>query len=390
MSLDSPSLRRELLRWYAASKRDLPWRRTGDPYAILVSELMLQQTQVKTALPYYGRFLALFPGAAELAAAPEERVLAAWAGLGYYRRARFLHSAAKAIVAGGAFPRTLEGIRALPGVGAYTAAAVGSIAFGLPAAVVDGNVVRVLSRLLALEADPTKGEGAAEVRRTADALLDPRRPGDFNQALMELGAGLCSPTKPRCPQCPLRRRCAAFEAGRPEDYPRLPTRPAPRLVAKTALLLVQGRGGRAKVLARARAEGKTPKPGQAADRLRGFWAFPESELPGLDWRAAEAQAAKEARRLCGPGSLPMGRLPQVRHRITVYDIHVLPLRFEAASDAVPSKKQAAVLAREGWEWVGLGKLATLPLAAAEKKLLALLKKALVSGADEGAQLGLKI
>jgi A/G-specific adenine glycosylase len=350
---------------------------------------MLQQTQVKTALPYYEKFLALFPGAAELAEAPEERVLAAWAGLGYYRRARFLHAAAKAIVSEGAFPRTLEGIRALPGVGAYTAAAVGSIAFGLPAAVVDGNVVRVLSRLLALEADPTKGEGAAEVRRTADALLDPRRPGDFNQAVMELGAGLCSPTKPRCPLCPLSRHCAAFEAGRPEAYPRLPARPAPRLVVKTALLPVRGRGSRAKVLARARVEGRAPKAGQAADRLRGFWAFPELDLPALDWRAAEALAAEEARRLCGPACLPTGRLPQVRHRITVYDIHVLPLRF-AAPDGEPTKKQAALLNKEGWEWVGLGKLAALPLASAEKKLLVLLKKSLTAGADEGPQLGLKI
>jgi A/G-specific adenine glycosylase len=384
MTIDIPQLRRDLLRWYAAHKRDLPWRRTRDPYAILVSELMLQQTQVKTALPYYERFLALFPTAADLAVASEEQVLAAWAGLGYYRRARFLHAAARAIVAAAAFPESPEGIRALPGVGAYTAAAVGSIAFGLPDAVVDGNVVRVVARLLALDADPTKGEGAVQVRQAAQDLLDTRHPGDFNQAVMELGASLCSPTKPQCPLCPLRKHCAAFLAGRPEDYPRLPARAATRLLVKTVLLVVQGSGTRTKVLARVRKEGKNPKPGQAGDRLRGFWAFPELELEGTDWAVAESAARKEGRRLGGPGVTLAGRLPKVRHRITVYDIHLLPLRFQAGVDGKTGPK------REGWEWLGLGKLSSLPLASAEKKLLALLEKTLRPGAEEGAQLGLKI
>jgi A/G-specific adenine glycosylase len=379
-SPDFSALRRPLLAWYHKVKRDLPWRRTQDPYAILVSELMLQQTQVKTVLPYYDKFLRLFPTPAALAKAPEEKVLAAWAGLGYYRRARFLHAAARAVEAAGEFPRGLEGIRALPGVGAYTAAAVGSIAFGLPAAVVDGNVIRVVARLLALDADPTKGAGAERVRETAQAFLDPRHPGDFNQAMMELGAGLCSPTKPLCPECPLRSGCAAFLAGKPEAFPKLPARAATRTVVKAVVLAVQGGGGRARLLMRERRAEKKPKPGQAPDRLKGFWALPEVELEREDWEAAEAAALKEARRLLGRAVRPAGRLPKLRHGITVYDIHLLPFWF-AGGEAAP---------RGGWEWVGLAKASNLPLASAEKKLLASLKKALSPDAGDAGQLGLKL
>jgi A/G-specific adenine glycosylase len=389
--MDVPKLRRELLRWYQASRRDLPWRRTRDPWAILVSELMLQQTQVKTALPYYVRFLERFPDAAALARAPEEQVLAAWAGLGYYRRARFLQAAARAVGAGGGFPQTLDGIRALPGVGAYTAAAVGSIAFGLPEAVVDGNVVRVLSRLLALEDDPTRGTGALRIRATAQELLDPRHPGDFNQAVMELGASLCSPAAPRCGDCPLSRHCAAFLAGRPADFPRLPARPASRTLVKAVLLVLRGRGARARILARAR--GAEPAPakgrprGQAADRLQGFWAFPEIELDAEDWNLAASKGLRLARKIAGAGVVPAGRLAKLRHRITVYDIHLLPLRFGAAAESAESGGSAAAA---GWEWVTPTRLASLPLASAEKKLLALLQAGL--GPDHGAgdQLGLKL
>jgi A/G-specific adenine glycosylase len=393
MRIDIPKFRRDLLRWYGGAKRDLPWRRTQDPYAILVSELMLQQTQVKTALPYYEKFLARFPDARSLAAATEEAVLAAWAGLGYYRRARFLQAAAKAIDAAGSFPDTLDGIRALPGVGAYTAAAVGSIAFGLSAVVVDGNVIRVVSRLLALDEDPTKGPGAERLRLGAQELLDPRRPGDFNQALMELGAGICAPSKPRCPDCPLRAHCAAFLADRTQDFPRLPARTASRTLVKAALLLTQGAGSKAKVLARARKPTEKPKPGQAADRLQGFWAFPETELKAENWAQAEAWARKEALRLAGPGRCkPAGRLPKVRHRITIYDIHVLPLRYTAKA-AGTGRSPAAVAAEKalqkaGWIWVPMARLGKLPLASAERKLLEHLNGALAPRADEGAQMGL--
>jgi A/G-specific adenine glycosylase len=196
-------LRDRLLRWYDAHARALPWRRARDPYRIWVSEIMLQQTRVAAVLAHYREFLRRFPTLATLAAASEDQVLAAWSGLGYYRRARMLHRAAREIVAnGGKVPRDMEGLRALPGVGRYTAAAIGSIAFGIPAAVVDGNVERVLGRL---HGKPLRN---GEVWETAQALLDPERPGDFNQAMMELGATVCLPEKPECARCPLRAACA--------------------------------------------------------------------------------------------------------------------------------------------------------------------------------------
>ncbi len=369
----------KLLRWYASAKRILPWRGTHqDPYAILVSELMCQQTQIKTVLPFYAKFMKFFPTAKALAKASEQQVLAAWAGLGYYRRARFLHAAAQAVVEAGGFPDSLEGIRELPGVGEYTAAAVGSISFGLPAAVVDGNVIRVISRLLALDSDPTKGDGAKRIREAAQALLDPKRPGDFNQALMELGALVCSPTKPACGACPLNQHCAAFLAGKPEAYPKLPARAESQTLFKAVLLAVQGRGAKLQVLAQERTGKKTPAKGHAADRLKGFWAFPELVLALEDWTAAELLAAKEAKKILGKGAALSGRLPKLRHGITIYDIHLLPFRFESKE----GKPKA------GWEWVALHQLKKLPLASAEKKLLHSLEAALNPVIE--SQLGLNL
>jgi A/G-specific adenine glycosylase len=212
-------LRRELLRWYRRHRRDLPWRRTNDPYAIWVSEVMLQQTTAAAVAPRWAAFLRRFPTVGALARSPEREVLAAWAGLGYYARARSLRKGARAILSAGAFPRTADGWRVLPGVGPYTAAAVASICFGEPAAVLDGNVARVLSRLGALRLDPRSAAGARCLRSVAQALLDPSAPGDFNQALMELGATVCTPRAPRCAACPLRASCKARSLGTPEAFP---------------------------------------------------------------------------------------------------------------------------------------------------------------------------
>jgi A/G-specific adenine glycosylase len=197
-------LRRNLLRWYDKNKRDLPWRATKDPYRIWISEIMLQQTRVAAATGYYLRFLEKFPTLEALAVAPLDSVLAAWSGLGYYRRARMLHQAAQQITSElhGKFPRTVEGLRDLPGIGRYTAAAIGSIAFSAPAAVVDGNVERVLSRVRGCSLPD------GELWTLANDLLDPRRPGDFNQAMMELGAIVCLPREPACLICPIMSLCA--------------------------------------------------------------------------------------------------------------------------------------------------------------------------------------
>jgi A/G-specific adenine glycosylase len=211
--------RDDLLAWFDQHRRDLPWRRTSDPYKIWLSEVMLQQTRVETALPFYNRFLERFPTVGALARAEVEEVLTLWSGLGYYRRARQLHAAARRIAETGDFPSTVEGLLGLPGIGAYTAAAVASIAFGVVAPVMDGNVERVLSRCLALEEDPRSGPARRELLAAAAELLDPERPGDSNQALMELGATLCSPRRPKCLLCPLRPGCRASLEGDPERYP---------------------------------------------------------------------------------------------------------------------------------------------------------------------------
>ena len=209
-------LRTELLEWFRKHARKLPWRRRSGPYEVLVSEVMLQQTRVDTVIPYYGRFLSEFPTVDSLAEAPIEKVLSLWSGLGYYRRARHLHAAAKQVVEEGGFPRSERELRRLPGVGAYTAAAVASISFGEPVAVLDGNVERVVGRLIALSADPKRKQARLKLLAKATELLDRGAPGDSNQALMEIGATVCSPLRPRCSECPLGRDCLARASGHPE------------------------------------------------------------------------------------------------------------------------------------------------------------------------------
>ncbi len=267
------ALRGPLLRWYRRRRRDLPWRRTRDPYAIWVSEVMLQQTRVATVVPYYERFIAAFPDLRALARARVERVLALWSGLGYYGRARALHRASRLVVErhGGELPRDPATLGELPGVGPYTAGAIASLAFGFPEPVLDGNVHRVLSRLLA-----RRGGGAREDRRllaVARALVEGGTPGDLNQALMELGATVCTPRAPRCAECPLARRCQALSRGRPEAYPAPGQRPAGGS-ARVAVALVW-RGTRLLL----------ERPGDGSP-FRGSW-----DLPGVEI-ASDADAAR--------------------------------------------------------------------------------------------------
>jgi A/G-specific adenine glycosylase len=219
----------------------MPWRETRDPYAIWVSETMLQQTRVETVVPYYRRFLREFPDVHALAEAPEERVLSLWSGLGYYRRARMLHAAARQVAGelGGRLPRQAAALRELEGVGAYTAGAVASIAFGERAAVVDGNVTRVLARIHAVEADVTTAAGRGEIGRLAEghvAGVD-GDPGDWNQALMELGATVCTPREPACDRCPAALHCAARARGIAGELPRARAKKPPRLHRRVALVL---------------------------------------------------------------------------------------------------------------------------------------------------------
>ena len=237
----SRDVSRRLARWYRVHKRDLPWRRTRDPYAIWLSEVMLQQTTVETIAPRWDRFLRRFPTVEALARAPERAVLAEWSGLGYYARARNLHRAAKAVAEAGAFPCTLEGWRTLPGVGAYTAAAVGSIGFGIVEPVVDGNVVRVLCRVHGLCLDPKAPATLARVRALARPLVPALKPGEHNQAVMELGALVCTPHAPRCGACPLQAFCRAAASGKPEGFPRKPRPATPRSIHLVAGIVERGK-----------------------------------------------------------------------------------------------------------------------------------------------------
>jgi len=229
-----------LLAWFAANRRDLPWRRTRDPWAIWVSEVMLQQTRVEAVREPYRRFLQQFPTPSSFAAASDDELLSAWRGLGYYRRARLLRDGARKVASdhGGAIPRSVEALGELPGIGAYTRGAVASIAFGHAEPAIDGNVERVLARHRALRGDPKNGAVQREIRKVVLGWIDAQRAGDFNQALMELGATVCTPTSPACDRCPIAEDCRARREGLTAV---LPERKAPRaavlVTARVALIL---------------------------------------------------------------------------------------------------------------------------------------------------------
>lgn len=254
-----------LLAWYDRHARTLPWRGIHDPYRTWVSETMLQQTRVETVIGYYDRFLQRFPTVADLAAAPEDDVLKMWEGLGYYSRARNLHKGAKQVVTeyGGVIPASVEELRKISGIGPYTAGAIASIAFDQPVPAVDGNVIRVVSRLRGIR----ENVGIPSVRRAlegeAAALVPADRPGDFNQAVMDLGATICTPGTPSCEKCPLQAECDAYAAGDAEDLPVLPRKNPPKVLDYTICLIFSGD----RVLMRQRTEAM----------LRGLWVFPMIE-----------------------------------------------------------------------------------------------------------------
>jgi A/G-specific adenine glycosylase len=238
------TFRRLLLAWFRQFQRDLPWRRTRDPYHIWLSEIMLQQTRVAAVIPYYERFLERFPDVHALAAAPQEEVLRLWSGLGYYSRARNLQEAAQRIVLkhGGQFPARLEDARALPGIGTYTAAAILSIAFGEKHAVLDGNVARLLTRLHAIRGNIRESRPWQELQKSADRLLEPKSPGDWNQAVMELGATLCTPRSPHCLLCPVAQFCEGRRLGIAESLPEKPGKRATVEVTLAAAVFADGKG----------------------------------------------------------------------------------------------------------------------------------------------------
>ena len=265
------SFREKLLAWYDANKRDLPWRRTQDPYKIWISEIMLQQTRVDTVIPYYERFLDWFPTVADLAQAPEERLLKAWEGLGYYSRVRNMQKAAQQIMEnhGGVFPSSYEEISKLKGIGPYTAGAIASIAFGLPEPAVDGNVMRVLARLFEVDSDIGVPTNRKIFQAMMEILIDPDRPGDFNQALMDLGSDIESPVNPRPEESSVKEFSAAYQHGTMDRYPIKAPKKKPVPVYLTAFIIKDSQGRY--LLEKNEQEGL----------LSGFWHFPLIEVDSL-------------------------------------------------------------------------------------------------------------
>jgi len=344
------SARGEILAWYRRARRDLPWRRTRDPWAIWVSEAMLQQTRVDVVIPYYERFLERYPDPGALARADLDEVLGLWAGLGYYSRARNLKAAAERVSAsGGRVPDSVDALMSLPGIGRYTAGAIASIAFDRPAPIVDGNVARVLARLHGIREPVDAPAGTARLWAEAEALAAGPHPGDLNQAVMELGATVCTPRAPRCPACPVARRCAARAAGDPETLPRRAPRRAPRRVHAVAALVL--RGGRALAVQR-----------PARGLLGGLWELPGGAVAGA--RAADAAAL--ARILLERAGLEVGAVDRVGRLEHGFTHRALELRLFRCA-AKPGRVRLA-----GWQrhrWVTPATFAKLPLATLDRRAL---------------------
>jgi len=355
-------LRASILRWYDREKRDLPWRRTRDPYAIWVSEIMLQQTRVEAVIPYYDRFLTRFPDVAALARARESDVLAAWSGLGYYRRARSLRAGAQFLVREHAatLPDDPVALRAVPGIGAYTAGAIASVAFDRPAAAVDGNVIRVLARIEGLHGRRDDAKLRAAVTRSAEALAAGPRPRDWTQALMELGAMICLPRAPLCDRCPARSLCAAYRSGAPDAYP-VAARKAPVKPVRRVLLLA--RSASRLLLTRALSKPSGARGGRApAAAGPTAWTLPTAE--------ASKNPAAAARRLARDLGLPdeAVRGPVARFRHITFAEHVSFEVWETTSTRQPRKIP-------GGRWVFAHSIEELPVRAPTLKAIRKLQRA---------------
>jgi A/G-specific adenine glycosylase len=337
-----------LLAWFSRHRRDLPWRRDRDPYRIWVSEVMLQQTQVATVVPYYERFLARFPTLADLAAADEQEVLRLWEGLGYYRRAHDLLRSARQLLAerGATFPADASALVGLPGLGEYTRNAVLSQAFDLRLPILEANSQRVLSRLFGREEDPRQGPARRWLWQAAEALLPARRVGEFNQALMELGSLVCTPASPRCGDCPLAPRCSAFAQGRQEEIPARTPLPAVTLVRESAVVI---RRGRQVLLV------KRPATG----RWASLWEFPHGPLEEGE---SHEQSANRLAGEVGIGARVGEEILTLRHGVTRFRITLVC--FEAEYTGGEFRPGFYVQGT----WATPAKLANFPVSAPQRLL----------------------
>lgn len=359
------AFRRKLITWYEANQRDMPWRMSRDPYRVWLSEVMLQQTQVNTVRPYFERFVAAFPTVAGLAAADEQQVLRLWEGLGYYRRARQLHAAAKQIVEqhAGQFPRDVDSVRQLPGIGRYTAGAIMSIAFDQRAPILEANTVRLFSRLLAFAGDTASTDGQRLLWRFAESLL-PRKgagSGTINQALMELGSQICTPRAPACTICPAAKLCPTNQQGLQASIPLVRKKPAATQVREAAVVIHRGD----RVLLGLRGE---------TARWAGLWDFPrfelttDGEVSEQPENAAHAEIAAQVEQLCGLKVTPRGRFATIRHGVTRFQITLECHHAEFVADATAPSQPLFIEQR----WVAPAELADYPLSTTGRKIAKLI------------------
>ena len=348
-------LRKQLNNWYLANQRDLPWRRSNNPYRIWISEVMLQQTQVNTVIDYYRNFLKAFPNLEKLAQADLQAVLKAWEGMGYYARARNLHRATKVMVKdhGGRVPDTWETVHSLPGVGDYIASAVLSIAFDQPYAVVDGNVKRVLARLHKIDAPVNQARSNRVFKKAAGILLDPQRPGTFNQAMMELGALICKPRSPSCDHCPLNHHCRAYKAGQVTDFPKKQkSRTTPQYHIAVGVVFKNDR-----VLITQR---------QADGLLGGLWEFPGGKIN--EGESPEAACIREIREEVNLDVSIDRHLAQVKHAYTHFKIVMEVYCCKYVSGRVYLRGPAA------FRWIRLNQYENYPFPRANHKFIPLLQQ----------------
>jgi A/G-specific adenine glycosylase len=350
------------LAWFAKNARDLPWRRDSTPYRVWISEIMLQQTQVATVLPYYERFMASFPTVAELAATDEQKLLTHWEGLGYYRRARSLHSAARLIVAeyDGVFPLDFDQVLALPGIGRYTAGAILSISSGQRQPILEGNTQRVFSRWISLRGTPSETPNTRLLWQVAEAMLPRKDSGTFNQAAMELGALICTPKKPACGQCPVAGACQAYQTGVEEEIPGKVTRVLYEDRTEFAVVIVKPSSG-------CRKAGEITdrcylvRPLPAGGRWAGLWDFPRTTDTSY---ASVNAAAKQLSAEVGVNIQPGIRLTKIRHAVTKYRISL-----HVHTGELLDTKQAP---GKPWRYVSLAEMAELPMSVTGRRIVKLL------------------